>query len=470
MSKSQRIICLTEEKKKNNKSKINVKTLKVGAISKNKASRNNDKSTIDSIYFNTISNKSEISTIADFKNETYNREKSINELKQNEKLLQEITENENHFYRKIIKSPTQRKKQFNSGKVLTEKEIKKNEEEIILESKKPRRNRDHLRIKSKKEYLKEQEQKVIENDINKKKEFFLALMKEENKFIKNTKDENISIKSKIMKTISATLNENIHLIKDFKPLYLNDYIKYCQAMLKHKKSNIYEVIDKEKLDDIERKQKINEIYLKNEKRKKLRKKIFSIILTVAAHLSRTKMSLTEFVEIHTQTLEKIYFFKDEFERLKSAIKDNNEKEVKYIIESNKYLCQMYDDFNQTPLHIAAKRKRGDIIRIILENGAKIDALDCVGRTALHYACLYNNLENVEILLWEFATPSKVDNFGKEPCDYSSDKLIKFFVNRAKNLIEFNIGRFNVKDALKRIRNGLEFFFGIEEDRLRKMVD
>ena len=108
MSKSQRMICLTEEKKKNNKSKINVKTLKVGAISKNKASRNNDKSTIDSIYFNTISNKSEISTIADFKNEKY-REKSINELKQNEKLLQEITENENHFYRKIIKSPTQRK-------------------------------------------------------------------------------------------------------------------------------------------------------------------------------------------------------------------------------------------------------------------------------------------------------------------------------------------------------------------------
>ena len=130
---------------------------------------------------------------------------------------------------------------------------------------------------------------------------------------------------------------------------------------------------------------------------------------------------------------------------------------------------MFDDFNQTALHVAAKRPRGEIIKLILKSGAKIDAQDIAGRTALHYACLYNNLENVEILLFEFASPLIKDHYNKLPEDYSNDELIKFFILRAKNLIDINFKRINFKESLKAIRNGLEFFFNIPEETLRKML-
>jgi ankyrin repeat protein len=292
---------------------------------------------------------------------------------------------------------------------------------------------------------------------------------EKKELIKNIKESHKILKKQIIKTTSITLNENISLTKVIKPLHLTEYLKYYQEKLKLKKTNLYEVIDKEKLEEIERTQKINEHRIKNERKKALHKKMLMIILTVAAHLTRSKLSLSEFIELHEQSLIKLSFFKEDFNLLKNAIKDNDEKKVKFLIEQNKFLCQMYDDFNQTALHVASKRKRGEIIKIILKYGAKIDVKDCVGRTALHYACLYNNLENVEILLFELASPLIKDHYNKQPGDYSTDSLIKFFILRAKNLIDLNLRRINFKESLKAIRNGLEFFFNIPEDTLRKMI-
>jgi hypothetical protein len=95
--------------------------------------------------------------------------------------------------------------------------------------------------------------------------------------------------------------------------------------------------------------------------------------------------------------------------------------------------------------------------------------DIAARTALHYACLYNNLENVEILLHDYASPLKLDNLGKEPGDYTTDKVIKFFIDRAKTLVDLSLSRINIVESLKRIRSGLEYFFNIPERKLRRMI-
>ncbi len=439
--------------------------MSLSSLSKDLPSKT-ESSTLDSFMINSQTNRSDYS----FKSEIKNKQNNLLKFQNATKSFDEIPKNNEKVIRTTIKIPTRREKQFITSGKITEKLIKKQTANIEKESKKPKRNKDYLNIKSKKEYLNEEKRKHDEINNQIKNDFFKALEKDKNKFLKNTNLINLNVEEKIKKTISTTLYDNLQLTKEIKQLYLNDYIKYCQEMMKNKKkANIYEVIKKEQLDEIERTQKINEIRIRNEKKKDLRKKILIIIITLAAHLYRSRLSISQFLEIHEQSLDKLSFFKEDFDILKTAIKNDNQRKVKLLVEGNKFLCQMFDDFNQTALHVAAKRPRGEIIKLILKAGAKIDAQDIAGRTALHYACLYNNLENVEILLYEYASPLKLDNSGKEPGDYTTDKVIKFFTDRAKTLVDLNLIRINIRESLKRIRTGLEYFFHIPERRLRMMI-
>ena len=439
--------------------------MSLSSLSKDLPSKT-ESSTLDSFMINSQTNRSDYS----FKSEIKNKQNNLLKFQNATKSFDEIPKNNEKVIRTTIKIPTRREKQFITSGKITEKLIKTQTANIEKESKKPKRNKDYLNIKSKKEYLNEEKRKHDEINNQIKNDFFKALEIDKNKFLKNTNLINLNVEEKIKKTISTTLYDNLQLTKEIKQLYLNDYIKYCQEMMKNKKkANIYEVIKKEQLDEIERTQKINEIRIRNEKKKELRKKILIIILTLAAHLYRSRLSISQFLEIHEQSLDKLSFFKEDFDILKTAIKNDNQRKVKLLVEGNKFLCQMFDDFNQTALHVAAKRPRGEIIKLILKAGAKIDAQDIAGRTALHYACLYNNLENVEILLYEYASPLKLDNSGKEPGDYTTDKVIKFFTDRAKTLVDLNLIRINIRESLKRIRTGLEYFFNIPERRLRMMI-
>jgi ankyrin repeat protein len=86
------------------------------------------------------------------------------------------------------------------------------------------------------------------------------------------------------------------------------------------------------------------------------------------------------------------------------------------------------------LHWAAKRNQYHIIPMLLRYGSKIDAEDYSGRTALHIASESNNLESVRILLFELATPFKENHEGKMPVDLTTNRIIKFYLERAKNVI------------------------------------
>jgi ankyrin repeat protein len=111
------------------------------------------------------------------------------------------------------------------------------------------------------------------------------------------------------------------------------------------------------------------------------------------------------------------------------------------------------------LHWCAKRNRHSMIPILIKYGASIDAQDFSGRTPLHVACQYNHIECVKVLLNELANPLLFDNNGKMPIYYSKNKIITFFLQRAKNLYIVNTG-FNINLMYQRIRTGLEYFMGL----------
>ena len=55
-----------------------------------------------------------------------------------------------------------------------------------------------------------------------------------------------------------------------------------------------------------------------------------------------------------------------------------------------------------------------------------------------------------------------------PADYAVDTVIKFFIDRMKTLVNFNL-KLNIQESLKRIRNGLRFFFELPTQDLKLFI-
>lgn len=66
-------------------------------------------------------------------------------------------------------------------------------------------------------------------------------------------------------------------------------------------------------------------------------------------------------------------------------------------------------------------------------GANVNAQDCIRRTPLHYAIIYNHIESVLVLLYEMAFPTMKDNSGKNPIDYALDFKSNYILHRAETV-------------------------------------
>jgi ankyrin repeat protein len=64
--------------------------------------------------------------------------------------------------------------------------------------------------------------------------------------------------------------------------------------------------------------------------------------------------------------------------------------------------QSFDEL-ATPLMNATERKKIDVMRLLLEKGADVNAVDKRGFTSLHRACEMGNVEAVKLLLERNAT-------------------------------------------------------------------
>lgn len=62
----------------------------------------------------------------------------------------------------------------------------------------------------------------------------------------------------------------------------------------------------------------------------------------------------------------------------------------------------------------------DVIRLLMESGARVDERDSDGRTALHYACEYGKARCIPILLKNKATVTIKDNAKKSAFDLASN--------------------------------------------------
>lgn len=69
-----------------------------------------------------------------------------------------------------------------------------------------------------------------------------------------------------------------------------------------------------------------------------------------------------------------------------ASKRGRLNDVKAMLKSNSGLVHSTDKEERTPLHLAAEYGRLEVVKFLIQKGAKVDARDKSGSTALHQAC------------------------------------------------------------------------------------
>ncbi len=141
----------------------------------------------------------------------------------------------------------------------------------------------------------------------------------------------------------------------------------------------------------------------------------------------------------------------DYERVKELL--DNGVDVNIINKNNK---------NCTPLHIASIYGHIEILRLLIERGANINALDKSKISSLSYACYHKRLDVVKLLLKNNANVNIVDNYGNT---LLHDVCHGYKINEEiiELVISYGIDDFTVKNNIG--NTPLDFLRNSERDDL-----
>jgi ankyrin repeat protein len=94
-----------------------------------------------------------------------------------------------------------------------------------------------------------------------------------------------------------------------------------------------------------------------------------------------------------------------------------------LLEQNIYVNQV-NERGESPLHIASKNGRFQLVDYLLKHGVNIRLKDLYGRIALHYAVLNDHVYITEQLLKYTSNPNEQDDFGFSPLHLGSVEFLK----------------------------------------------
>ncbi|KAK4525089.1 hypothetical protein GAYE_SCF08G2994 [Galdieria yellowstonensis] len=98
--------------------------------------------------------------------------------------------------------------------------------------------------------------------------------------------------------------------------------------------------------------------------------------------------------------------------------------VRYLLEKDSSVSvDQRDPCGLTPLMYAADRGYANLVALLIEHGASINAVDSEGQTALHYACICEYPDIISQLLKAGADKYLKDIRGQSPWNILQDKSI-----------------------------------------------
>ena len=88
-----------------------------------------------------------------------------------------------------------------------------------------------------------------------------------------------------------------------------------------------------------------------------------------------------------------------------------------------------DSEGWTPLHFAAQNGHASVVEVLLEKGANVNAVNSKGCTPLHSAVWGGHESVVKVLIQAGANVNAVDKYGRTPLDYAkSQDVVKVLLN------------------------------------------
>ncbi|CAD8142950.1 unnamed protein product [Paramecium pentaurelia] len=115
------------------------------------------------------------------------------------------------------------------------------------------------------------------------------------------------------------------------------------------------------------------------------------------------------------------------------VKADNIREIEGMLRDCRFHVYDRDNQQKTALHHAVNINSIEAMKLLVENGADLDARDMMGRTPLHIAAKNNNCDTVRVLLVYQANPSIKTVAGKTAQDLTEMPVIKALVKNAKKL-------------------------------------
>ena len=215
--------------------------------------------------------------------------------------------------------------------------------------------------------------------------------------------------------------------------------------------NILKTIDKEKITKNETKEKV----LKLIHRKFVLEKFKIIIKLCMYKFKRLQISLDFFLEMVLN--DKLMTYKDGI-YIFNLIKDGDIKNIEKEIKNNYKLASFKDEFNQTPLHICAKRNIYQVVKLLVSRLANVNAQNMYERTPLMCAAHAGHIEIVCLLLFSFADPNIEDKDKKKASDYAKNDRIQYALKVAEVIHIFNNMYNSMKNFDMFVLSGLKHLF------------
>lgn len=88
------------------------------------------------------------------------------------------------------------------------------------------------------------------------------------------------------------------------------------------------------------------------------------------------------------------------DKLRAAIMRERVEEVRRLVNQDTWMKSVVDKDFSLLLHLAAESGNVEIVKILIDNGADINALTNLGDTPMDRAIIFNNINVVELLLEE----------------------------------------------------------------------
>ncbi|KAL4444450.1 hypothetical protein ABPG74_016743 [Tetrahymena malaccensis] len=117
-----------------------------------------------------------------------------------------------------------------------------------------------------------------------------------------------------------------------------------------------------------------------------------------------------------------------------AVKTNDLEKVKQMLKVCKYHVYDFDSTRQTPLHWASRRNFFDVITLICEHGADLEAQDMGGRTPIFHCVIGGDVNSCRMLLARGANPYVKSLAKHKPSYFTENEVIKALLRKAEQVI------------------------------------